>query len=680
MGGKIKSVVLLVLILIMIYYQYSPVSYAGDMRNTWQTRKWAFGESNNEMVRNEKDSGDRSGADKKEDEEDKGGIDNGDEEDKGEDKVDEDDKNNGENTGGGDDGDDNKEDGDDKKGDEDNDGGNEKDEENEKDEGDKKEENGDGESGGEDEEPVRKYELKLPMADGENGYYITAPEIEIRHVSSKGKTVYSLKNGKKVRIKGELKKENECVILSGESLGEGKNILSLYMEDEKGARLEEFNLIKDILLDTQRPSVEVNSSNGFDVWYQKEAQVFVSADDGTAGSQIDSITCYCGGELVGLVRDKEGSFMINTASERSEGADVLIVVDDKAGNVRERKYKLYIDNAPPGISVEGTADYMITSKAVELAFHISDDNGLKSCSAEIGWENPDGERLILSGLEWTGEIYAKEASLSLEKEGIYYMRIKAEDLSGYAEEKELQFIIDRRSPVIRYVDMLEGKYLKKFQWDYQKEAFIQDFTTYDYQIELDGKLYPIGKEIREEGRHMLRVQAEDSAGNKAEAKASFVVDHTAPEIVFSELEDGAVYEEERTFQISAKGTEDELREVRINGAFQPLAQGSRTRQYKLQEPGDYEVTARAYDKAGNETISSIWFKITEKETILQKAIKPIKRIFSGETEEYMEKGQVKEDAGSYEERKNELLMTEVLCAVCIASCAAGIVWYRKRKS
>ena len=79
--------------------------------------------------------------------------------------------------------------------------------------------------------------------------------------------------------------------------------------------------------------------------------------------------------------------------------------------------------------------------------------------------------------------------------------------------------------------------MKKFRWDYQKEDFISDFTTYAYQIQLDGELYPVGQEVETEGRHMLCVQAVDSAGNKAEAEAGFVVDHTPPEILFLDLED-----------------------------------------------------------------------------------------------------------------------------------------------
>ena len=423
MGGKVKNVVLLILTLIMIYYQYSPVSYAGDMKDAWHTRERAFGESSSEKdIGNDgvdrDNKSDISHEDEKGDEDDK---DDGDKKENGDDKDDEDKKENG----------DGKDDGDDKK--EDESGKDDGNAGNDKENGDGKEENADERNDGR-EEPVRKYELKLPKADGENGYYITAPEIEIRHVSSKGKTVYILKNEKKGKEKGELRKENGRAVLSGESFEEGRNTLSLYMEDEKGVRIEEFNLTKDILLDTQRPSVEVNSSDGFDVWYQKEAEIFVSANDGTAGSQIDSISCYCGGELVGSVRDREGSFLVDDASERAEGTDVLIVAKDKAGNISERKHKLYIDNAAPGIFVEGTTDYMITSKTVELALRISDDNGLKSYSAEIGWENPDGERLLLSGLEWTGEVFAKETSLSLEKDGIYYMRVKAEDLSGYAAQ------------------------------------------------------------------------------------------------------------------------------------------------------------------------------------------------------------------------------------------------------
>ena len=70
--------------------------------------------------------------------------------------------------------------------------------------------------------------------------------------------------------------------------------------------------------------------------------------------------------------------------------------------------------------------------------------------------------------------------------------------------------------------------------------FIEDFTSYTYQIRLDGSLYTVGDKISGEGRHILCVEATDSAGNKAQAKAGFVIDRTPPRILFLDVEEEGV--------------------------------------------------------------------------------------------------------------------------------------------
>ena len=97
-------------------------------------------------------------------------------------------------------------------------------------------------------------------------------------------------------------------------------------------------------------------------------------------------------------------------------------------------------------------------------------------------------------------------------------------------------MIDTKNPVIKMVDELQGKYLKKFSWDYPVDVFIKDFTTFVHQIQMDGRLYPIGTEIDTEGRHTLQVNAIDAAGNEAVARAEFVIDHTPPKIQFYQVE------------------------------------------------------------------------------------------------------------------------------------------------
>ena len=130
----------------------------------------------------------------------------------------------------------------------------------------------------------------------------------------------------------------------------------------------------------------------------------------------------------------------------------------------------------------------------------------------------------------------------LKNDGIYHMKVLAKDISGHVSEEKFQVIIDKTNPVIRYVETLNGQQLKKFKWDYPVNQMIRDFTTYVYEMRVDGKLYHMGEVIDSEGRHRMTVKATDAAGNKAQMTADFVVDHTAPEIIFRNIEGGEAYE------------------------------------------------------------------------------------------------------------------------------------------
>lgn len=524
-------------------------------------------------------------------------------------------------------------------------------------------------------EPVREYQIEISKADGRNGYYITPPEVEICHVSKSGNTIYSLSNGETEEIKGTLSQEGGRVRLSGEQFREGVNILTIHMEDENGIRLEEYAQTIEFLVDTAAPVFEVSAPSGFDVWYQDEVWIDVSAYDGEKGSQIESISCYCGNEIIGTIYEASGSFILQTASMNNEGIDVTVTVTDKAGHRSENTRKIYIDSSAPTIDIEGIRDYMITGSQTNVTFRIAEENKLKTFQAEIEWENADGEKSYLPEAVWTGGDNTKEACFTCAEDGIYRIKVYAEDMAGHAAKKESQIIIDSENPVIRYVDRLEGQYMKKFRWDYEKDEFIQDFTTYQYQIRVDEKLYSLGEEITDEGRHSLCVEAVDSAGNKSKAEAVFVIDHTPPDIIFSEIKGEEKYEEEKTFEITVSNPEDEIQEVRINGILQESGQNSKSERYTVREHGYYEVVANAVDKAGNKAVASITFEVVPKETIMQKVVKPIRRMLTGEKKE--EKAERK-----IEEKKNDRTKKSPAGALAAmtgcSACAGGVFWFVKR--
>ncbi len=623
MGGKIKSIILLITLLAMIYYQNSPAfqaeatanarSYFSEAGSVFASEN--IGETNGtgEEEAGAEDGGDSGGIDDKE----SGDSEEEDEGSSGDSKEEGDEGENGDN----------------------------------QEEGDGGEEGDEGDDGDEEEkpepEPIQKYELQIREPDGKNGYHVTAPEIRLCHVSKRGCTVYRLESGGAVRAEGKLENEGDAAVLSGGELMEGENILTVYMEDETGTRLDEYSRSERILLDTKAPSLDVTAPCGFDAWYQQEARISAQTYDGESGSGVESLSVYCGEELIGTVSQAYGEFLISNVSKGNQGAGITVIVSDRAGHTASAKRTLYIDGCAPGATISGAEDYMITGQPVHAVLAVADDNTLRDWDAEVEWEDTDGEKHRLAAEEWTGDSGRKETSFDFTEDGIYRMKLSATDMAGYTCARESQVIIDGKNPVIRYVDRLDGKYVKKFCWSYPKEEFVEDFTTYQYEMKLDEELYSAGEEVTQEGRHVLKVTAEDSAGNRSEAKAQFTVDHTPPKILFQDIEEEGVYEEEKTFQAALEDAGDEIQEVRVNGIVQPLDKAESEYSYTAKEHQAYEVSVRAVDKAGNVAAAFLSFQVVPKETLLQKVIKPIKNIFQGEEKDRAQKqGQEMSDSES----------------------------------
>lgn len=149
-----------------------------------------------------------------------------------------------------------------------------------------------GEEGDKDKEPeqpeIKRYELEIPKADGKNGYYLSKPSVMITHNGAYGTTVYELKHGEDTLLQGRIKyivsqeaeEQKTKISLEGEVFEEGKNILHVFMEDEEGNVIPEYDETIEIRIDTQSPTVTLEAPEGFSTWYQKEAWIRVVSEDG----------------------------------------------------------------------------------------------------------------------------------------------------------------------------------------------------------------------------------------------------------------------------------------------------------------------------------------------------------------------------------------------------------------
>lgn len=530
-------------------------------------------------------------------------------------------------------------------------------------------------------EAIKPYQIVYNEPDGENRYYIHRPDGRIMHMSKRGTTRYLFKNGNNEQQEGILDRQNESFLLKQLNFTDGGNELKIWMEDEKGHRVENSESQKEFWLDSSKPVVHYEITGGSEIWHKDIAEVRVESSDGLNGSQIAEIICKTGEKVIGKSNKETEIFRMEEESKNGEGIPVTFIVKDVAGNKTIVTDKVYIDRNVPEASIQGVQDYMITSKPVKVNYLAEEENIFQVVQAHISKEDITGRKEETEITEWrigksdeSGKM-RKESSQTLTEDGIYKLRMNAADMAGHENQVERQVIIDKENPVIVHVDELDGKYLKYFRWDYSAGESVKDFTSYTYTMKLDDTVYRPGEKIEKEGMHTLVVEAVDSAGNKSDAKARFTIDHTPPVIRFENIREGESYEKERKFYIRTENPEDQIEYIKINGAKPKSEKQKGLYECKVDEVKAYEVEVKAKDLAGNEQISRIGFQIEQEKTLLQKITEPVKKyIFYGNEKAVKKEEQLKE------EQMNKRNGKSILCSgIMLTGMLTGIgFWKRER--
>ena len=163
-------------------------------------------------------------------------------------------------------------------------------------------------------------------------------------------------------------------------------------------------------------------------------------------------------------------------------------------------------------------------------------------------------------------------------------------------------IRDTVPPILEVKQPLEGSYYRSV-----KPLFdVVDSSPVKVGFILDGREFS-GADIETPGRHVLRAEAADAAGNTVRTERTFYIDREAPSIKVTGIEDGALAKPPVRPGISCKDQALKSALFWIDGY---LWQNS----LPVEATGKHNLAARAEDLAGNISHLSISFTIQASQT------------------------------------------------------------------
>lgn len=312
--------------------------------------------------------------------------------------------------------------------------------------------------------------------------------------------------------------------------------------------------------------------------------------------------------------------MTETLSETGE-YKVTFTGKDRAGHSAEAaSYTVKIDTGKPVIALSGVKNNDKTTDAVEFTAQIDEDFYLTksvSIKATRTYLDKTSYQEKTEDLQITGYNPAAATTLirnTFTEDGIYKIQIDCKDAAGNTDTQEVSFTIDKTKPVIdaKVLAAYAGK-LTAFSWDYDLDDIIYDLTVCDVHMYLNGTEYDGTSEV-EDGAYELKIVAEDELGNQTEETSNFSLDTKAPTFIVTGVEDDEVKNEQYDINVSLQLEEDTLDSVSLNGKAIEIKDDAAS--ITVTEKGDYKLTMKAHDEAGNEAEKTISFTYGEKKSVV----------------------------------------------------------------
>lgn len=459
---------------------------------------------------------------------------------------------------------------------------------------------------------------------------------------------YEISDGREGKLEGT----EGSLILEPEFRG----TVNAYAVDQAGNQ-SEISTSKEIICESTTPEI-VLDLHGTEGWNWDFVPVSVEIQDQEISSGLQSVKCYVNHEVVineqidleNAVSLWNGEFTVDIVSLNGSGIPIVVETTDYAGNIQMASRLVYIDRSYPQIEISGSYDKMISGEGVIMEIVAADENILENGKIMV-WRNPPKQErsLYIEQMQEQAVPCQKNESgegcvwkLVLEEDGVYEVEVTVQDAAGHQQVLHQTLTVDRTNPIIRFIEQMHGTHIPYFQWNYDVSEMIEEFTEYQYQMILNGRMYTSGTYVEEEGEKLLSVEVIDAAGNRSTANAVFYIDHTPPEIQAYQLKDGGIYEESAELNLEVGEPGAYLEGVFINSEKINLTEDSQIFSQTLEEPGEYIVRARAKDLAGNKSELELKFRI-EKRSLAAVLFKPVKKLLSEEGNQKEQKEVQKEE-------------------------------------
>jgi large repetitive protein len=277
-----------------------------------------------------------------------------------------------------------------------------------------------------------------------------------------------------------------------------------------------------------------------------------------------------------------------------------ILARDKAGNETTLEINFTLDTTKPKLEIAGVLDGFFNK-----------DIAPKVTYSDI---HLDASK---TSVTLNGKPFANGTKLEYEQD--YILKAVVTDLANNVSTRTIVFTIDKTSPVIKFKEPISNKY---FNSDLLPQLLIEDMSAYDIiAMMLDGNPYEIGDPIKEEGKHVMFFEVKDKAGNIQQLSVEFIIDKTAPKVIFEGVKEKGKYYDPIDISIRLDNANDTLKSVVINGELFTgdvvEENGYQVIKLTLAEIKPYKIKVTAYDAAENEKSKTLSFEIVEKGALVK---------------------------------------------------------------
>lgn len=309
-------------------------------------------------------------------------------------------------------------------------------------------------------------------------------------------------------------------------------------------------------------------------------------------------------QITGFPKTKKNSLMKHSFTEDGTYR-VTMSATDKAGNVATtRTITFSVDRTKPSIRFVGTENYEQWKKPATVQFTVEESYYAKN-RVEIRGTcmDIDGNVSNVELPKFTSSGKVSSLTKVFDKDGIYEFEVISTDEAGNRESGKIHFTIDQTNPEIHNVEQYDGGYYQQFKLADSLEEIFKDLTVVSYRILLNGIEYDGVTSIEEEGKYTLEVEVTDELDHLTNQTVEFIIDHTAPKVIFSGAKDGSEVHDSGVITLALTNAEDEIADVRMNGVHY----GADVRSLSYDEYGSYQIEVDCVDKAGNAVTRSLYF-------------------------------------------------------------------------